>query len=160
MPLNCSLYCLINNPESVIGVVRGMTEPHQLDVDGIDNDWLAFRVHSGLATMVVKRLYATNRDESFTQLITNTQSFVGAIASKHVSVQAELIEHLSRVTQILAFEVDCKHGDRFDEKSEDILFEIVNTSKGIILTDNEFFNAEGGLILDVAGESDEGIIAN
>jgi|GEM_PF-4970040 len=161
MPQNCTLYCLADNPEQLIKQVTQLAQDQQFDIEGEENSWLAFRYLSEQTCMITNRMTKEDGDESFLKLTANTVSFICAIEHDTKNTQAEenqadLIKHINQSTQVLAVEVD----NDFDEISEEILFSIAKISQGIIFTGNEFLNDEGGLILDIDGHSDEGLVAS
>lgn len=157
MSQNCSLYCLDNNPEKVLDSVRTLVKHHQLEIEGDETDWKAFRYQSSKVTMIINRLQGTSAGDSFSELVENTYSFVNSIESSNQGNKTELLQHINASIQILAVEVDTEETDCFDEDCEDILFTIAENLNGVLFTGNEFLNIKGGLVLDVEGHSDEGV---
>jgi hypothetical protein len=157
MSINCSLYCLNNNPEESLNIAREIIKSGQIEVHGEEGNWLAFRYQLDKATLIVDRMNKEKSDVGYLELIDNTQSFVSSIDAKNLRMQSELINHIKNTVQILAFELDIE-GVTFDEISEEILFSIAAKANAVIFTGNEFLNVKGGLVLDVEGTSEEAII--
>ena len=157
MSINCSLYCLKNNPLESLEVARAIIKSGNIDVHGDEDNWLAFRYQQDKTTLIVDRMNKDKADVGFVELIENTQSFISSIETQNTLVQSELIKHINNTTQVLAFELDIEDVT-FDETSEEILFSIAAKANAIIFTGNEFLNIEGGLIFDVEGTSEEAIV--
>ncbi len=158
MSINCSLYCLNNNPVEVLDVVRSIAKSEQIEVHGDDDNWLAFRFQQDRITLIVDRMNKHKADVGFSELIENTESFVSSIETKNTQVQSELVNHVNKSIQVLAFELDIEDVT-FDQVNEEILFSIAEKTKAVVFTGNEFINREGGLIFDVEGNSEEGIFS-
>ena len=157
MSINCSLYCLKNSPLEVLEMARAIVKSDKIDVHGDEDNWLAFRYQQDKTTLIVDRMNKDKVDVGFAELIENTKSFVSSIDTKNTQVQSELIKHINKSTQVLAFELDIEDVT-FDEISEEILFSIAAKANAVIFTGNEFLNIKGGLIFDVEGTSEEAII--
>ncbi len=156
MNQSCSLYCISNNPEQILITAKSVAREEKIEVEGSANDWKAFRFQSEETTMIVRLLQNVNENSEGIELVKNTKSFINTIETENKINQNELLDVISKTTQVLIIEIDAG----LDEIGEDILFAMAKVASGIIYTGNEFLNIEGGLILDVEGNSDEGTLEN
>ncbi|MCG8669393.1 MAG: hypothetical protein MI867_08250 [Pseudomonadales bacterium] len=152
MSLNCSVFCVKNDPAVVLEKVKSLSNV-EVSIVGEESSWLSVEVATGEATMVITRLDSDTAVGEFDDLVDSTLLFAESAPSQNDDNKEQLIEALNGCTQILGVTVD----PDFDETCEDLLFALVDSAHGVVFTGNLFLNVQGGLVLDMEGNSEEGL---
>ena len=153
MTQNCTIYSLSESAIDLVDSIKKIAPKETLTINGGNDNWSTVEYTSNEASMIVNRMVSVTLDDEFTTLVTSTHGFVQQITSKNTETQNELLNVIQSSKQILGIAAD----PQFDECAEDIVFALVGCGKSVIFTGNTFLNSEGGLILDVEGNSEEGV---
>lgn len=152
MSLNCSVFCIKNDPAAVLNRLKN-GEDYSFSIIGSEDAWLSIEIKTSEATMIISRLDSDTAVGEFDDLVGSTLLFAESAQSNNQANQSQLVDALNSCTQILGVTVD----PDFDEVCEDLLFSLVDLTQGVVFTGNLFLNVEGGLVLDMEGNSEEGL---
>lgn len=152
MSLNCSVFCVKNEPETLLEKIKS-GEGYSYSVVGAENAWISIEIKTGESSMVVTRLDSDTAVGEFDDLVDSTLLFAESTNAQSKANQQQLVDALNGCTQILGITVE----PDFDEICEDLLFSLVDQAHGVVFTGNLFLNVEGGLVLDMEGNSEEGL---
>jgi len=149
MKQNCTIFCTIGTAEKFLKIANDISG-RRITKEGDKHNWSSLVYEQEETKMTINRMDKTAADNAFIKIIEATQSFVKGIKTSVRTNQDELINTLSTSGQLLAITVE----PVFDEISEDIVYSILQASEGVLFTGNDFLNEEGGLILNLDGNSD------
>ncbi len=155
MPLNCSVFCIKNNPAEIIANIKSGTE-YSFNINEEENTWISIEIKTSDATMIITRLDSDTAVGEFDDLVDSTLLLAESIDCDHSENKAELLHALHGCTQILGITIE----PDFDEICEELLFSLVDICQGVVFTGNLFLNVQGGLVLDIEGNSEEGLGAS
>lgn len=152
MKQNCTLFCTKGSAEKIQKLANDISG-RRVKIDGEKQTWsnLVYQFKQTKMTMV--RMQEDKDDDSFSKLLDATITFVNKIKTEQLENQASLVTALSNCTLVLAVTVE----PEFDEISEDIVYSLLEVGAGVLFTGDSFLNAEGGLVLDTEGKSEEGV---
>jgi len=153
MAVNCTIYSLVTDVGRILDTAKVIVGENNLSVMGAPKAWEYFEYRSDEVSLVVNRMWKTAAGSDFSDLVNSTYSFVKAISSEDEGRQNALLELLASSEQVFGIVVE----PEFDEAAEEVVFMLARCGGGVIFTGNEFLNVEGGLVLDIEGNSEEGI---
>jgi hypothetical protein len=153
MAQNCTLYCTTGSAEKFIRLANDVSG-RRVKADDEKQTWQQMVYQFKDCKMTINRMDSDDADNKLAELKKATQSFVQSINTESKDNQIALANAIGQTQQVLAVTVE----PEFDELSEDIVFSLLEAGEGVLFTGNEFLNIQGGLVLDIEGNSEEGLL--
>ena len=105
MSLNCSVFCIKNDPVAVFNRLKN-GDDYSFTLVGSDDAWLSIEVKTSDATMIISRLDSDTAVGEFDDLVESTLLFAESAPCNNQTNQTQLLDALNRCTQILGVTVD------------------------------------------------------
>jgi|GEM_PF-6347205 len=150
---NCTILCPTDEPARILSSVRRLLDGlGHVTVEGANEDWSSLTIEGDGATLTLNRLVFKQPGDEFGRLKGGMWSYFDDVETEHDAIKSMVLEKVGDL--MLAIGVVAEPS--FDEKAGhfDCIFGLAEELDAIIWNGSGVLNADGGTILDSAGNSD------